>query len=182
MPCKKVPSYKESVNEFIEIMKAMTKSQADQMQNLVNSKNKRGGSLGSIGSTLGHLEVVEPKKIKKDALKPVKIVLAKNRPIGLRYIEKQLALAGFVVVTEFEFAKPRKYRADVSINIITPKGLQKILIEYEGLVSSKSRHTTLTGYTNDCDKYNLATSLGYKVYRYTALNYKNIHELIKGLV
>ena len=38
----------------------------------VKVKNKRGGSLGSIGSTLGHLEVVEPKKGKKDALNGLK--------------------------------------------------------------------------------------------------------------
>ena len=160
----------------------LTKSQADQMQNKVDFK--KGSIICFKGdcATIKPKDNGKPKPIKKDALKPVKIVLAKNRPIGLRYIEKQLALAGFVVVTEFEFAKPRKYRADVSINVITPKGLQKILIEYEGLMSKKARHTTPTGYTNDCDKYNLATSLGYKVYRYTALNYKNIHELIKQLV
>ena len=154
---------------------SLTKSQADQMQNLVNSKNKRGGSLGSIGSTLGHLEVVEPKKVKKDALEGLKIGKKKPDPKGLKYIKDELALAGFKVLTEFQFAKPRKFRADIKISH------SNILIEYEGLVSSKSRHTTLTGYTNDCDKYNLATSLGYQVYRYTALNYKNIHELIKQL-
>ena len=153
----------------------LTKSQADQMQNLVNSKNKRGGSLGSIGSTLGHLEVVEPKKVKKDALEGLKIGKKKPDPKGLKYIKDELALAGFKVLTEFQFAKPRKFMADIKISH------SNILIEYEGLVSSKSRHTTLTGYTNDCDKYNLANDLDYKVYRYTALNYKNIHELIKQL-
>lgn len=157
----------------------ITKSQADQLQAKVKAK---GGANGKPSQTISTKVGGKAKPIKKDASKPVKIVLAKNRPIGLRYIERQLALAGFVVVTEFEFAKPRKYRADVSINVTTFKGLQKILIEYEGLVSKKSRHTTMPGYTNDCDKYNLATSLGYKVYRYTALNYKNIHELIKQLV
>lgn len=157
----------------------LSKSQAEELQAKVNAK---GGAKAKPSRTISTKVVDKDKPIKKDSLKPVKIVLAKNRPIGLRYIERQLALAGFVVVTEYEFAKPRKYRADVSINVTTIKGLQKILIEYEGLVSNKSRHTTLTGYTNDCDKYNLATSLGYKVYRYTALNYKNIHELIKSLV
>lgn len=163
-------------------MPTLSKSQAEQLQKQVS--NKKGSVLCFKGSiaTINPKGRAKPKPTDKDALKPVKIVLAKNRPIGLRYIEKQLALAGLVVVKEFEFAKPRKYRADISVNVFTPKGLQHILIEYEGLVSSKSRHTTITGYTKDCDKYNLATSLGYKVYRYTVLNYKNIHELIKELV
>jgi hypothetical protein len=160
----------------------ISKSQAEGLQAKVNAKNKRVGVSDHSGDAIPYLMGRNKGKAKKDAKKDVKIVLAKNRPIGLRYIEKQLALAGFVVVTEYEFAKPRKYRADISVNVFSPKGLQHILIEYEGLVSSKSRHTTLTGYTKDCDKYNIATSLGYKVYRYTALNYKNIHELIKSLV
>ena len=183
MPILYLPTEIFSDQIDIENNRKMTLSKQDavNMQNRVDSKK------GSALCFKGSIATIKPKEKgkssakEKDALKPVKIVLAKNRPIGLRYIEKQLALAGFVVVTEFEFAKPRKYRADVSINVTTLKGVQKILIEYEGLVSSKSRHTTLTGYTNDCDKYNLATSLGYKVYRYTALNYKNIHELIKRL-
>ena len=145
------------------------------MQAKVNSKNKRGGSLGSIGSTLGHLEVIEPKKIKKDALKPVKIAKKKPEPKGLKYIKDLLWNMDILFIEEFKFSKDRKYRADICL-----LGTN-ILIEYEGLVSSKSRHTTLTGYTNDCDKYNLANDLDYKVYRYTALNYKNIHELIKQL-
>jgi hypothetical protein len=157
----------------------ISKSQAEGLQAKVNAK---GGAKGNRSQTINPKPMGKDKPIKKDSSKGLKIVLAKNRPIGLRYIEKQLALAGFVVVTEYEFAKPRKYRADISVNVFSPKGLQHILIEYEGLVSSKSRHTTLTGYTKDCDKYNIATSLGYKVYRYTALNYKNIHELIKSLV
>ncbi len=184
MPILYLPTEIFSDHKDIENNRKMNLSKQDavNMQNKVDSKKGSGLCFKGSIATIKPKDKGKPKPKGKDALKPVKIVLAKNRPIGLRYIEKQLALAGFVVVTEFEFAKPRKYRADVSINVITPKGLQKILIEYEGLVSSKSRHTTLTGYTNDCDKYNLATSLGYKVYRYTALNYKNIHELIKRLV
>lgn len=51
---------------------------------------------------------------------------------------------------------------------------QKIAVEYEGIVTSKSRHTTLKGYTGDCEKYNSAMKLGWKVFRYTALNYKDV--------
>jgi hypothetical protein len=59
----------------------------------------------------------------------------------------------------------------------------KIAIEYEGLFSEKSRHTTVKGYTKDCIKYNLAALLGWKVLRYTALNYKELDkDLIKILL
>lgn len=50
----------------------------------------------------------------------------------------------------------------------------KIAIEYEGLMSKKSGHTTIIGYTSDCEKYNAAQILGWKVFRYTALNYKDL--------
>jgi len=50
----------------------------------------------------------------------------------------------------------------------------KTAIEYEGLVSFKSRHTTLTGYTGDCKKYNLIQMEGYKVLRYTVMNYGEV--------
>lgn len=46
-----------------------------------------------------------------------------------------------------------------------------LAIEYEGLMAEKSRHTTIDGFTGDCDKYNAAVLLGYKVLRYTAKNY-----------
>lgn len=48
-----------------------------------------------------------------------------------------------------------------------------IAFEYEGLNSKKSRHTTLTGYTNDCEKYNEAQKLGWTVLRYTAISKGN---------
>lgn len=49
----------------------------------------------------------------------------------------------------------------------------KIAIEYEGLMSEKSRHTTIRGYATDCEKYNLAVANGWRVLRYTAVNWKD---------
>lgn len=71
------------------------------------------------------------------------------------------------IVEEFKFSKTRKFKADYAI----PDKM--ILIEFEGIISGKSRHTTITGYTGDCNKYNLAAILGYRVLRYTALNFKD---------
>lgn len=96
----------------------------------------------------------------------------RKKPAGLIFIEAELIRAGITYETEFRFAKPRLFRAD--IHLIG----KNILIEYEGLMAEKSRHTSLKGYTVDCEKYNLAVYLGFKVFRYTVLNYKNIRDLI----
>lgn len=76
------------------------------------------------------------------------------------------------VVEELQFAKhlKRRFRFDYCI----PS--KKIYIEYEGIFAGKSRHTTISGYTRDVEKYNLATTLGWKGLRYTAVNYKNLEE------
>jgi len=65
---------------------------------------------------------------------------------------------------EFKFAANRKYRADYCFIE------KKIIVEYEGLSCDRSRHTSIVGYSNDCEKYNLAQKLGYIVLRYTTLN------------
>lgn len=72
------------------------------------------------------------------------------------------------VKSEFYFAKPRMYRFDWAIPEL------KIAIEYEGLNCEKSGHITISGYTENCRKYNLALKLGWKVYRYTFKNYKDV--------
>lgn len=78
--------------------------------------------------------------------------------------------------TELMFAKPRRFRFDWAIPSL------KIAIEYEGIMSDKSRHTTISGYSNDIDKYNLAVSLGWRVLRYTAKNYKDLETDLKKLL
>lgn len=81
---------------------------------------------------------------------------------------------GLVYEEEYRFDAAKKYRADYAIPAL------KILIEYEGLFSEKSGHTTAKGYTKDTNKYNLAASNGWTVLRFTALNYKElINELNK---
>ena len=79
-------------------------------------------------------------------------------------------------VEEHQFDPVRKYRFDWAIPEL------KIAIEYEGIFSKKSGHTTVSGYTKDCDKYNLATVHGWKILRYTAKNYKNFPKELKNIV
>lgn len=69
---------------------------------------------------------------------------------------------------EFKFDEVRKFRFDVVIPAY------KVAIEYEGINSKKSRHTTPKGYTMDTTKYNLAHDNGWIVLRYTYMNYQDV--------
>jgi very-short-patch-repair endonuclease len=63
-------------------------------------------------------------------------------------------------VEEFKFHPTRKWRFDYAY----PE--HRVAIEVEGLVrGGKSRHTTISGYIGDCDKYNQAILHGWKVIR-----------------
>lgn len=69
---------------------------------------------------------------------------------------------------EFQFDEFRKFRFDVVIPAY------KVAIEYEGINSKKSRHTTHVGYTKDTEKYNLANQHGWIILRYTYMNYQDV--------
>ena len=69
---------------------------------------------------------------------------------------------------EFMFDPERQWRFDFAV------ASKKIAWEYEGLMSKKSRHTTISGFTGDTEKYNEAASQGWRVFRYTAKNYKQL--------
>lgn len=76
---------------------------------------------------------------------------------------------------EYRFTDDRKWRFDWCIPAL------KLAIEYEGLMSEKSRHTTKKGFTGDTDKYNRAAADGWRVLRFTALNYKSLIDQLKEL-
>jgi|SRR5665213_29551 len=77
---------------------------------------------------------------------------------------------------EYRFHVKRKFRFDFAL----PE--YKIAVEYDGLNSEKSGHTTLTGFTKDTEKINLAISEGWKVLRYTVLNYGNVLQDIQKII
>lgn len=62
---------------------------------------------------------------------------------------------------EYRFHPKRKWPADFA----WPK--HKILVEVEGGIYIQGRHTRPGGYIKDCEKYNAATMMGYKVLRFT---------------
>ena len=63
---------------------------------------------------------------------------------------------------EYRFAPPRRYRADFAY----PEKM--LLIEVEGGVWVRGAHTRGGHYNSDCEKYNLAAKLGYRVLRFTS--------------
>lgn len=63
---------------------------------------------------------------------------------------------------EYRFCPERKWRADFA----HPEAW--LLIEIEGGTWSGGRHTTGGGFLRDCEKYNAATELGWRVLRYTS--------------
>lgn len=95
---------------------------------------------------------------------------------NLEEMKSGLRLLGIDFTTEHRFHEVRKFRFDIAIVA------HKIGIEYEGLVFNSNRskstgeswHTNVKGYSNNCEKYNLALCCGWRVLRYTALNYKKM--------
>jgi len=80
---------------------------------------------------------------------------------------------------EVKFHPVRKWRFDFA----WPG--QMVAVEVEGGTWSGGRHTTGIGFRNDCEKYNAATALGWRVYRFTSdqvksgMAIKQISEVIK---
>lgn len=62
---------------------------------------------------------------------------------------------------DFRFHDKRKWRFDFAF----PEAL--VAVELEGAVYSRGRHTRGAGYEKDCEKYNAAQLLGWRVLRYT---------------
>lgn len=104
------------------------------------------------------------------------VKIPKEDPVGLQFIKNHLSLLSIEFEAELMFSSFRKFRFDVAIPDM------KVAVEYEGLMSVKSGHTTITGYTKDCDKYNLAQIEGWTVLRYTVTNYKNFPEDLKKII
>jgi len=83
-----------------------------------------------------------------------------------KMVLEQLVAAGLPEpALEFFFAKDdlgREWRADLAY----PS--EWILIEIEGGTWVRGRHSRGAGYEGDCEKYDVATLMGYRVYRFTS--------------
>lgn len=91
-------------------------------------------------------------------------------------IRIMLQLARIEFEREYQFHPKRKWRFDFAIVD------KKIAIEYEGIFSKKSGHTTVDGFLSDVEKYNEATKLGWRVMRYTVKNYKNVIDDLNSII
>lgn len=78
-----------------------------------------------------------------------------------------------ILRTEYIFdVNGRKWKFDYCIESL------KIAIEYNGIMSEKSRHTSITGYSEDMNKITAASKQGWIILQYTPLNYR---KMIKDL-
>ena len=113
-----------------------------------------------------------------DILSPArkKTVVKRIEALPLREIKLVLQLMKVDFVSEYKFHETRQWRFDIAIPSL------KIAIEYEGIMSRKSRHTTVTGYTKDCEKYNAATIAGWRVLRYNAINYQSLGDDLRLII
>ncbi len=70
-------------------------------------------------------------------------------------------------IREYRFHEKRRWRCDfIWLD-------EKLIVEVEGGIWSKGRHTRGLGFQNDCEKYNEAALNGYKVLRVTSQQIKN---------
>ena len=82
---------------------------------------------------------------------------------------------GYRLFEEYRFTTERRWRFDWLIEELN------VAVEFEGIFSKKSRHTTKGGFIGDVEKYNKATELGYNVIRVTAADYKNLKTILKNI-
>lgn len=76
---------------------------------------------------------------------------------------------------EHRFHEERKWRFDWCFPAI------KVAVEYNGIFSDKSRHTTAGGYSADRDKINAAQALGWIVVEVTPVNYKTVIDTLNEI-
>jgi hypothetical protein len=81
----------------------------------------------------------------------------------------------FTLIPEYPFCEGRKWRADFFIQELN------CIIEYEGLMSAKSRHTTVTGFSGDTDKYNEVAKMGFILIRVTVINHKSLFTHLEAI-
>jgi hypothetical protein len=92
---------------------------------------------------------------------------------NLQYWANQYGLS---MEKEHRFATDRKWRFDFAFPGIM------VAVEFEGgIFMESSGHNTPKHYTKDTEKYSKAAILGWKVLRYTAMNYKNVLQDLKQI-
>lgn len=84
---------------------------------------------------------------------------------------------GYRLELEYKFDKSRGWRFDCCLPDLM------VAVEYEGgIFMGKSGHNTAKHYTKDTEKYNQAAVLGYRVLRFTAMNYKDVRKTLDKIL
>lgn len=77
---------------------------------------------------------------------------------------------GISPVREYKFHPERRWKFDFAL----PD--KKLAFEVEGGIWIHGRHSRGKGFMSDCEKYNSATKMGWKVLRYTREMFRNVKE------
>jgi hypothetical protein len=107
---------------------------------------------------------------------------SRNNTTGIDFISYKLELHKIKFISkhnsksEFKPIKGRLFRADFYL----PE--YNCIIEYEGINSAKSGHLTFSGYTKNCEKYNLISLEGYILLRFTMKNLDQLDVCIEKLI
>ncbi len=86
-------------------------------------------------------------------------------PAANALLEMHLTELGLRFMREHKFHPTRKWKFDYVLWDVS--NLSNIAIEIEGGVWMRGRHTRGKGYQNDMEKYNAATALGWRVFRFS---------------
>lgn len=70
-------------------------------------------------------------------------------------------------VREYKFCSYRRWRSDFCWIE------ERIIFEIEGGIFSRGRHIQSIGFIKDCEKYNMASLLGYRIFRIIPAQVKN---------
>jgi hypothetical protein len=76
-------------------------------------------------------------------------------------------------VRDYKFAEAvgRKFKIDFAWMDL------KLGVELDG-GGAKSRHSTVKGYANDCDKQNLSVAMGWKLLRFNVIHMRNMADVV----
>ena len=106
--------------------------------------------------------------------------MPKTSSLEKRFAMLWRAYGGKPYVAEYVFAKPRRFRFDAAF----PN--ERVAVELEGGIWRGGRHTSGKGFQSDCEKYNLATLMGWRVLRFTTTDLRDrsadvIETVVKAL-
>lgn len=134
--------------------------------------------------------------LQEKPVKTKKVIKARNDSKEVQWLHWQLKYGlpkGYIVVPELRLIKSRKYSLDFAVlKGVTEEQARRFeygkenmvcAIEYQGgIFMKKSGHSNPAGATRDCDKSNLAQSIGWPYLTFTVLNYENVLKEVEKLI